>query len=147
MTAILDAIPQLTPYQPSLLVLALLCLVVMIQSFMLAPLAFLKEEQAPGAPLQGDHAVFSFRVMRTHSNSVENLPIFGFSLILAIVVGVAPSLVNWLAAIHLAFRLAFWAVYYSGVGKVAGGPRTVCFVGAMAPNLVLAVMATYILIT
>ncbi len=147
MNALIEAIPQLAPYQPSLLVLALLCVIVMIQSFMLAPLAFLKEEQAPGAPLRGDHSLFSFRVMRTYANSVENLPVFGFSLILAIAVGVAPSLVNWLAAIHLAFRLAFWAVYYSGVGKVAGGPRTICFVGAIASNLVLAVMATYILIT
>ena len=147
MNSLIEAVPQLAPYQPSLLVLALLCVTVIIQNFMTAPLAFLKEEQAPGAPLKGGHALLSFRVMRTHSNSAENLPVFGFALILAIAVGVSPSLVNWLAAIHLAFRLAFWAVYYSGIGKVAGGPRTLCFVGSIVPNVVLAVMATYSLIT
>jgi len=147
MNSILDVIPQLAAYQPALLMLAILCLVVLIQTFLSAPLAFVKEEQVPGMPLRGDHNLLSFRVVRTHANSVESLGPFGFSLIVAVLAGVKPSLVNWLVGIHAAFRLAFWAVYYSGVGKVAGGVRTLTFVGGMVSNIVLTGAAIYVLLT
>ena len=144
--SLIDVLPSLSPYEPSILALAVLCVAVMIQSFATAPLAFINEEQAPGMPLKGDHDLLSFRVLRTHANSVENLPLFGFSLLAAILAGSGPSLVNWLAGIHVASRLAFWVVYYSGVGKVAGGPRTLTFVGGALSNLVLACVALYCLV-
>lgn len=125
-------------YSPALFALALLCAAVLIQNFLTGPLAFLKEEQAPGMPLRGDHGRLSFRVLRTYSNSVESLPAFGFVVLVAIAVGAAPTPINWLAGVHVAFRLAFWAVYYAGVGKVAGGPRTLCYVGGSLSNLALA---------
>ena len=105
--SLIDVLPSLSPYEPSILALAVLCVAVMIQSFATAPLAFINEEQAPGMPLKGDHDLLSFRVLRTHANSVENLPLFGFSLLAAILAGSGPSLVNWLASIHVASRLAF----------------------------------------
>lgn len=140
--------PELTlsAFAPAFLALAVLCLAVLIQTMLTAPLAFLNEEQAPGMPLRGDHTLLSFRVIRTHANSVENLPVFGFSLLLAILVGVSPTAVNWLAGIHVASRLAFWAVYYSGVGKVAGGPRTIAFLGGSAANFILVGAAIYSLV-
>ena len=146
MTA-LERTLDLSPYEPAILAFAVLCMAVMIQAFLTAPLGFLKEEQAPGMPLQGDHDMLSFRVLRTYANSVENLPAFGFSLLLAILVGVGATAVNALAAIHVASRLAFWAVYYSGVGKVAGGPRTMTYVGGALSNLVLAGMVLYTLVS
>ena len=76
-------------------------------------------------------------------NSVESLAPFGFCLVVAILIGVKPALVNWLAAIHLGFRILFWVVYYSGVGKVAGGVRTLCFVGGLSSNIVLAFASIY----
>lgn len=138
MTTLLETLPQLAAYQVAILILALLCAIVLLQSFMTAPLAFVKEEQIPGMPLKHDHSKLSFRALRTYANSSENLPAFGFSLVPAIVFGVLPALVNWLAVVYLVFRLAFWAAYYSGVGKVAGGPRTICYVGGLLANLVLA---------
>ncbi|WP_262694721.1 MAPEG family protein [Kordiimonas aquimaris] len=140
MQSILETMPQLAAYQTALLVLAALCLIVLLQSFLGAPLAFIKNEQVPGAPLQGDHALFSFRVLRTYANSVESLPAFGFPVLLAVLVGVDAEMVNLLAVIHLVFRLAFWAVYYAGIGKPAGGPRTLCYVGGLLSNVVLIVM-------
>ena len=136
---------SLSAYEPAIFALALLCLAVLTQALLTAPFAFLKEEQAPGMPLQGDHNLLSFRVLRTHSNSAESLPVFGFSLLIAVLVGVAAPLVNWLAAIHVASRLFFWAIYYSGVGKVAGGPRTIAFVGGALSNLILIGAALYAL--
>lgn len=145
MNSMIETFPQLMPYQPALLALALLCMAVLIQSFLGAPLAFIGEEQEPGKPLKGGHDLLSFRVLRTYSNSVENLPAFGLTLLLAIVLGINASLVNWLAAIHVAFRLAFWAVYYAGFGRVAGGPRTLCYVGGLVTNIVLAGSCLFLL--
>ena len=130
-----EILPQLMAYQPALLALALLCLSVLVQSFLTAPLAFATGSQEPGMPLKGDHTSRSFRVVRTYNNAVENLPAFGFSLLLAILVGLDVAAVNWLAGLHVAFRMGFWFVYYSGIGKVAGGPRTLCYVGGMTTNL------------
>lgn len=110
------------------------------------PLAFIKEEQIPGLPLRGDHSLLSFRVLRTHANSAESLAPFGLALLLAILVGVAPGLVNWLAIIFLAARMSFWALYYSGVGKVAGGPRTISFVIGLVANATLAIACVVALI-
>ena len=131
MNSLFDAIPYLSNYQPSFIVLAVLSLTTLIQNFVSAPFAFVNEEQVPGMPLRFDHSKFSFRVLRTYSNSSENFPAFGWALLVAIVAGASPILVNWLAGIYLLFRMIFWAVYYSGIGKVAGGPRTLAFVGGL----------------
>ena len=141
MAPAVEELSFLAPYAPSLLALTVLCLAVLIQNFLTGPLAFLKEEQAPGMPLRGDHQRLSFRVLRTYSNSVESLPAFGFAVLLAILAGGSPMTINGLAVLHVAFRLAFWAVYYAGIGKVAGGPRTLCYVGGSLSNLALAVIA------
>lgn len=146
MNSMIETFPQLATYQPSLLALALLCMAVLIQSFLGAPLAFVRGEQVPGMPLKGDHNLLSFRVLRTHSNSVESLPALGLTVFLAIVVGVNPLLVNWLVAIHVAFRFAFWAVYYSGIGLAAGGPRTICYVGGLVANIALLASCIYLLV-
>jgi len=133
----------LSAYQPALLALAILCLAVLIQSLLTAPLAFLRQQQAPGMPLQGDHSLLSFRVLRTHLNSVESLAPFGFTLLLALWFHTLAGWVNGLAIAHVLFRLLFWAVYYSGIGKVAGGIRTLCFVGGLTSNLILVLMVIY----
>ncbi len=126
-------------YQPALLALSLLCLMVLLQNLLTAPFAFLKQQQSPGMPLKGDHSLFSFRALRTHANSVESLGPFGLIVIVAVLVGIQASLINWLASLHVILRLGFWLVYYSGKGKVAGGPRTICFVGGLLANFIIVI--------
>lgn len=133
-----ELITQLGPYQTSLMVLAGSTIMALVQSFLCAPLSFIKEEQVPGMPLRLDHSHLSFRAIRTYQNTVESLPPFVAALLLAIVVGVPAGWVNGLAVAYLSFRLVFWAIYYSGIGRVAGGPRTLAYVGGMVANLVLA---------
>jgi len=133
----MEILPHLSAYQPALLALALLCMSVLAQSFVLGPFEFAKGEQSPGMPLKGDHSLFSFRAIRTHMNSVENLPAFAVTVLLAILLDVDVAVVNWLAVIHLVLRLVFCVTYYSGVGKVAGGPRTLSYVGGWLSNVVL----------
>ena len=143
MSSVFEALPHLIDYQPSFLALALLCMAVLIQSFLSAPLAFVNEEQIPGMPLNGGHDLLSFRVLRTYANSVENLPVFGLAVLLAIILGVSAVMVNWLAAIHVAFRFAFWMAYYCGIGRIAGGPRTLFYVGGLLANIVLVGSSIY----
>ena len=146
MTSIFDAFPNLAAYQPSFLALLILCLSVLILSFMTAPLAFANGQQGPGMPLKGDHTILSFRAVRAHTNAVESLPAFGLTVIAAVLIGVWPSAVNWMVCVHVAFRLLFSLVYYSGVGKVAGGPRTLCYVGGLLSNIALTGTCLYALL-
>lgn len=145
MNSLIEAMPYLDAYQCALLALAILCLAVLIQGVLTAPLAFAKEEETPGIPLQGSHDQLSFRVVRTYQNSVENLPAFVAVLFLAIIAGVDATWVNWLAGIHVAARLLFWTAYYSGTGKIAGGPRTMTYVLGWLTNTILAGMVLYAL--
>ena len=144
--SLFDAVPYLEGYRVSFLVLALLSLVTLIQNFLTAPLAFVKEEQTPGMPLQFDHSKLSFRALRTFQNSAESLPAFLAALLVAIVAGASPAFVNVAAGIYLLARIAFWAIYYSGIGKVTGGPRTMSFVACLLANISIAVAAIWALI-
>lgn len=143
MNAIHDLRSALMQYDFAFIFLALLCLVTLIQNFLLAPIAFASNEQEPGMPVRLDHNALSFRAIRTYQNSIETLPVFGFALIVAIIAGVSPWWVNLIAGVYLGFRLLFWAIYYSGIGKVTGGPRTIAFVGGLIANVALAIMAVY----
>lgn len=144
--AINEPFTLIATYHPALLALAILCFAVLTQALLTAPLAFIKGEQAPGSPIQGDHALLSFRALRTHANSAESLAPFGLSLLVAIAAGSSSSLVNWLAGLHVGFRLLFWVIYYQGIGQVAGGPRTLAFVGGLLTNMILTGTAIYALL-
>ena len=146
MATIFEIFPIWTSYLPSLIALGILCFSVLIQAVLNAPLAFLKGEQQPGMPLSGTYKDFSFRVLRTHANSVENLPVFGFAVLLAVISGVNASWVNGLAIAHVICRALFWVIYYKGIGKTAGGPRTIAYIGGWLTNIILIGIALFELI-
>ncbi len=146
MTSLLEQIPSLAAYTPALVALALVTLITLVQNFLTAPLSFLKEEQVPGMPLRFGHEKLSFRALRTYQNSAESLPPFLAAVALAVVAGAPVGLVNIAAFIYLAARFAFWAIYYSGIGKVAGGPRTMAFVVCLLANIVIGAAALWALI-
>jgi uncharacterized MAPEG superfamily protein len=110
-------------YNPALIALTILCVAVLMQSFLAGVFGFKGGIEVPGQPLKGSHKNFSFRALRTYGNSVENLPVFAITLILAIVADMSPAWVNWLAGIHVAIRLGYWGIYYSGVGKELAVPE------------------------
>lgn len=141
MNSLFETLPYLEAYRPSFFVLGLLSLITLVQNFLTAPLSFVKEEQVPGMPLQFDHTKLSFRALRTYQNSVESLPAFAAALLVAIIAGSAATLINIAAGVYLAARVSFWAFYYMGVGKIAGGPRTLSFVVCLLANIVIAVAA------
>ena len=147
MESIIQSLPQLAPYQPAFLWLVVLCLVVLVQSFLAGALGLGKSDEVPGLPLQGSHDDASFRILRTYANSTENISVFVATAFLAILAGVSVTAVNWLVGLHVVFRIVYWAVYYSGVGKVTGGPRTITYVAGFFMNLILAVLTAYALLT
>ncbi len=133
----------LLPYQVALFSLALLCTSILVQGILAGVLGLARSDEVPGRPLKGDHPDFSFRVLRTYANGTENFPAFIAAVILAIFIGVDPQLVNWLASIHVAFRMAYWVIYYRGVGKTGGGMRTIAYTLALAANLALSLVVLW----
>ncbi len=131
----------ISAYQPAILALTVLTLIVLLQSFAGAFFCFVKGDKIPGAPLTGDHGELPFRAMRTYQNGVENLPAFAVALTIAIVAGAGPSLVNMLAVIHVGFRVLYAVIYFGGYGKPAGGPRSLTYVAGWAMNVALVVVA------
>ncbi len=147
MQSLVETLPQLAAYHPALVALTILCLAILVQSFLAGVLGLAGGEETAGLPLRGNHEKFSFRTLRTYGNSTENLPAFATTLLLAIIAGVSAALVNWLAILHVVFRLVYWAVYYKGVGKVGGGVRTIVYVLGLFANFLLAALTAYALIT
>jgi len=146
MDNLLESAPHLGAYQPTFLVVAVLSMIVLVQNFLTAPLAFAREEQVPGLPLRHDHSRLSFRAVRTYQNSAESFPAFIAATLVAVVGGASPWLINGAAGLYLVARLAFWAIYYSGVGRVAGGPRTIAFVLCLLSNIAIAAAAIHAMI-
>ena len=146
MESLFEAVPYLSAYHLSFVVLAGNALITLIQNFATAPLAFVNDEQVPGMPVRFDHSKLSFRALRTYSNSAETFPAFGWALLIAIIAGAPPLLVNWLAGGYFVSRIVFWVLYYSGIGKPAGGPRTMAFVAGLLCNLGLAGTAIWFLV-
>lgn len=147
MDSMIQSLPLLAPYQPAFLWLIVLCLVILIQSFLAGVLGLGKSEEVPGLPLKGTHSDASFRILRTYANSTENFSVFVTTTFLAILAGVGVMAVNWLVGLHVVLRIVYWVVYYSGVGKVAGGPRTITYVAAFLMNVILAVLTAYAILT
>jgi uncharacterized MAPEG superfamily protein len=88
------------PYFPAVIALTTLIFAIPIQSFLTGVLGLAKSDEVPGMPLKGNHADFSFRVIRTYGNSVETLPLFAATLFLAIATSASPAWVNGLAGLH-----------------------------------------------
>lgn len=143
MQSMIETVPQLAAYYPAIVALILLCLMVLVQGFLAGLLGLAGGEETAGLPLKGDHTKFSFRTLRTYHNSTENFSVMIATTILAILAGVSVALVNWLVGLHVMIRLVYWAVYYSGVGKVGGGIRTITYVAAFFMNVILAVATAY----
>ena len=146
MESIIQSMPQLAAYYPALVALIILCLMILVQGFLAGVLGFAGGEETAGMPLRGDHTKRSFRAIRTYHNSTENFSVMIATTILAILAGVSVVLVNCLVGLHVLIRLIYWAVYYSGVGKVGGGVRTITYVGAFFMNIILAVLTAHALL-
>lgn len=112
-------------YANSLIVLVLLVLMVVIQS-LVATIAHRKQKQYIPGIVNGelDHGSFVFRSHRTFQNSLENVPIFVLSVMLAIFIGVEASSVYWCALIFTIARLLHMVLFYKIATNANPSPRS-----------------------
>lgn len=137
-----DAVSQtFAGYQSAILALAVLTLIVLLQSFVGAYFGFVKGKGTPGVAPAGGHGDIGFRALRCYQNGVENLPAFAVAVFIAVVAGADASLVNNLAIAHVALRVVYAAIYYGGFGKPAAGPRSLVYVVAWGVNIALVIVA------
>ncbi len=131
---------SISQYQPALLSMTLLVLAVLMQTG-IATIFKIRSNQKPGVPASGDYHDITYRMYRTHMNSLETLPVFTVTLGLAIISGANSWWVNLLAGLYVASRYGYWFFYASNIGKFAGGPRSMLFGLGTALNVALAIMA------
>lgn len=133
-------------YRLAIVALAVLCLMVLIQTVLGVIFGMIVGREEPGGKYVGGYDEFGFRTLRTHLNSTETLAVFAISLLLALFAKVSPEWVNGLAILYVATRILYWILYYAGVGRNKGGPRTIIFVAGWATNVVLATLALFSLL-
>lgn len=100
-------------------------------ALILAPLSAArkaKEGIVTGGQPEGGYGSLTYRLWRAHLNTTENIGIFASVTIAAMLAGVSPLLVNWLASLYLLSRLAHTFIYIRGIGAQNFGPRTFVFV-------------------
>ena len=135
----LSALPEwMSDYRPAIMASIILCLLILLQGLLGAIFGIALGREEPGGRLKGDYSEFGFRALRAHANSSENLPVFAFSLLLAMIVGANPGWVNWLAGFYVATRVIHSIIYYGGIGPNNNGPRTMVFGLGQMSNLLLA---------
>src|SRR4051794_37992257 len=91
-----------------------------------------------GPVLPADDDNLLYRIDRVHLNSVEALAPFVVPAVLAMMVGVGPTLLAVLVWIHVAIRLAHVAIYLRGGNAAKGGSvRTVLYVSGALVTVTL----------
>src|SRR5579863_5207211 len=124
-------------YTLSIVGVLALCLV----SILLASLSGYSKGRAgalSGPVLPADDGNLLYRIDRVHMNSVEALAPFVVPAVLAMMVGIGPTILAVLVWAHVVIRLIHLTVYLRG-GKAAkgGSVRTILYVAGALVNLVL----------
>jgi uncharacterized MAPEG superfamily protein len=93
-----------------------------------------------GPVLPADDGNLLFRIDRVHLNGVEALAPFVVPAVLAMMVGVGPTLLAVLVWIHVVIRLAHLVIYLRGGDAAKGGSvRTILYVSGALVTLTLVV--------
>lgn len=128
-------------YQTALLALGTLTLAIVIQSFIAGLFKNGIGGQPAGVDVTGDINDSTFRIVRTHLNSIENFSALFAASILAMMAGANAQWLTWLVLAAVGLRLIYWPIYYARFGKDGGGLRTITHVLALVANMAIAVMA------
>ena len=128
-------------YSSSLLILSLLVLMVVLQS-LIATVAHRKQTQYVPGIVDGtlDHGSFVFRSHRTFQNSLENVPIFILSVMLAMFIGLGASTVFWCTLIFTVARLIHMVLFYKIATNKNPSPRSYFYLIGFFTQLTLSAM-------
>lgn len=125
----------LAPYADALLIVSLLMILIMAQSFAAAFFRNAVEKHEAGASLEANHASSTYRMVRSFENSAENIILFLPVFALAIAASVSPAWVWWVALLFTVGRAAHWAMYALNIPAM----RTAAFATGFFATLALAV--------
>ncbi|GHA52343.1 hypothetical protein GCM10008927_17180 [Amylibacter ulvae] len=128
-------------YSTALLALAVLSFVMVIQATIAGIVKNVISGQDAGVTVRGNIEHRTFRVVRSHENSVENFSALMAASLLAMIAGASPVWVTYLVVSAVVLRMLHWVFYVMRVGADAGGPRTIAYVAGLLINLALALLA------
>jgi len=128
----------MTLYTDSLLLLTALVAMVVIQSF-IATLAHRKQTQyIPGVVAADlDHHSFVFRSHRTFMNSMENVPLFILTAILAMFLNFDATTLYWTVLIYFVARLIHMVLFYKIATNKNPSPRSYFYMIALLTQFYL----------
>lgn len=128
----------MTAYADSLTILALLLLMVFLQS-MIATVAHRKQNRMiPGIVDEKlDHHSFVFRSHRTFHNSLENVPLFIFTALVAINLGVEASALYWTSLVFFVARAIHMVLFYKIATNKNPSPRSYFYVIGLLAQIYL----------
>ncbi|WP_165775675.1 MAPEG family protein [Paramylibacter kogurei] len=128
-------------YSTALLALGVLTLLMVVQATIAGIVKNVISGQPAGVTVRGNIEHRTFRVVRSHENSVENFSALMAASLLAMIAGASPTWVTYLVVAAVVLRLLHWVFYVMRIGPDAGGPRTIAYVLGLLINLALAIMA------
>jgi len=104
-----------------------------------------REGELSGPVFPADDDRLLYRIDRVHMNSVEALAPFVVPAVLAMVVGVGPTVLATLVWLFLAIRVTHLAVYLRGGDAAKGGSvRTILYVSGAVVTLVLVILTSWV---
>ena len=79
------------------------------------------------------------RAYAAHQNAYENFPFFAVAVMAALSFGASPGLVDWLAVLYIAFRVAHGLLYVADKSSL----RSMAYAGALFVNIAIFVLPAF----
>ena len=124
-----------TYYDFALLGVWLILATMLIQALVAGFAKANRKNHIPGKPVQNSHESFVFRAERTFMNSLENLPVFLGTALVAVLAGASPHWTGKLIWIYAGARLLHMALYYAIATEKNPSPRTWFYLLGVLANL------------
>jgi uncharacterized MAPEG superfamily protein len=79
------------------------------------------------------------RAYAAHQNAYENFPFFAVAVMAALSFGASPGVVDWLAVLYIAFRVAHGLLYVAD----RSSSRSMAYAGALLVNIAIFVLPAF----
>ncbi|UZE49634.1 MAPEG family protein [Rhodopseudomonas sp. P2A-2r] len=79
------------------------------------------------------------RAYAAHQNAYENFPFFAVAVMAALSFGASPGVVDWLAVLYIAFRVAHGLLYVADKPSL----RSMAYAGALFVNIAIFVLPAF----
>lgn len=125
-------------YSDSIFVLTLLVCMVVLQAIIATGAHRKQTEYIPGVVDDKlDHHSFVFRSHRTFMNSLENVPVFVLTAMLAMLSGIDAATLYWTVVVFAVARLVHMVLFYKIATNKNPSPRSYFYMIALIAQLFL----------